>query len=449
MGESRSRDFALEVVKRLRAAGFQALWAGGCVRDLLLGETPADYDVATSALPDQALAILPFHAIPVGASFGVVRVLDPTREGQAVEIATFRGDGEYKDARRPSKVEFGTAEIDAARRDFTINGMFLDPIENHVIDYVGGREDLKNRVLRAIGDPYARFREDHLRVLRAVRMAARFELEIEPVTRRAIKAGARGLLSVSAERIAQELRRMLVHPSRAFACDLALEVGLLRNILPPLVELRGVFAGLPAMPEADFWDHTLRVLELLPCEPSFPLAFAALMHDVEKPRLRFHQYDSARQALERLRITDSLCRRLKLSNAERDQVGWLVKHHERLRGAGGVSHSMLKRLLAAPATSDLLELERADALASFGEAPHVDYCESYLRHEPYGPINPPPLLTGHDLMTIGLTPGPQFARILEMVRDEQLDLRLASRDEALQWVASHADRTLPSPSPET
>ena len=219
------RDFALEVVRRFQQAGYQALWAGGCVRDLILGQTPADYDVATDATPEQVMAILPFRAVTVGISFGVVRVRHPRRPGVEVEVATFRSDGAYVDGRRPESVVFSSPELDAARRDFTINGMFLDPLTDRLIDYVGGQADLKNHVLRAIGDPAARFREDKLRVLRAIRLAARFQFQIEPATLAAIKSMAGQVVTVSTERIAQELRKMLVHESRAEAMELALGHG--------------------------------------------------------------------------------------------------------------------------------------------------------------------------------------------------------------------------------
>ncbi|MBV8488528.1 MAG: CCA tRNA nucleotidyltransferase, partial [Planctomycetaceae bacterium] len=250
------RDFASEIVQRLRRAGYRALWAGGCVRDLLLGLVPADYDVATSATPEQVMLSLPFRTLTVGISFGVVRVRHPRFPGVEVEVATFRSDRAYVDGRRPTSVDFSTAEEDAARRDFTINGMFMDPETSEVIDYVGGLADLRNGLLRAIGEPSHRFEEDKLRLLRALRFAARFGLTIEPRTLSALRAMAAQVVVVSPERIAQELRRMLVHPTRARAMDLALDFGLIAAILPPLVEMRGLFQGKPVQPEGDLWDHT-------------------------------------------------------------------------------------------------------------------------------------------------------------------------------------------------
>ncbi len=431
------RDFALRVVRRLDSAGYQALWAGGCVRDLILGQTPADYDVATAATPEQVMSVLPYRTVPVGISFGVVRVRDPRHEGIEVEVATFRSDGAYVDGRRPESVVFSSAEVDSARRDFTINGMFLDPLTNQLIDYVGGREDLDRRILRAIGDPWARFREDKLRLLRAVRLAARFHFQIEENTSAAIRSMAPEVVSVSAERIAQELRRMLVHPSRTRALGLALETNLLAAILPPVVRMKGLFQGKPMQPEGDLWDHAMLVLSLLPSDPPFTLAFAALLHDVGKPPTRVMQnghYHFHNHEQNGARIADRVCRSLKLSNTERERITWLVAYHQYLGEAKRLRESKLKRILAEPGIEELLELHRADALASSGDTEQVDYCRYYLETQPAGPINPPPLVTGHDLVRHGLKPGPRFAELLERIREGQLEGQLHSKKEALEWL---------------
>ncbi len=431
------RDFAVEVVLRLRRAGFQALWAGGCVRDLLLGLVPVDYDVATDATPEQVMLSLPFRAITVGISFGVVRIRHPRMHGIEVEVATFRSDSAYVDGRRPAAVVFSSPDLDAARRDFTINGMFMDPESSQVIDYVGGLDDLRNQVLRAIGDPAERFREDKLRLLRAIRFAARFNLDIEPNTLQSLRAMAGEVVVVSPERIAQELRRMLVHENRAQAMNMALEVGLVAAILPPLVDMRGLFQGKPVQPEGDLWDHTMLVLRLLPVRPSFTLVFAALVHDVGKPftranhhgRTSFHSHDQVGS-----RIADRLCRNLRLSNVERERITWLVAFHQYLGEAKKLREAKLKRVLAQPGIDELLALHRADALASTGDTEHVDYCAYYLENQPAGPINPPPLLTGHDLVRHGLEPGAHFAVILETIREAQLEGRVQSKREVLDWV---------------
>ena len=429
------RAFATEVASRLADAGHQALWAGGCVRDLMLGHEPSDYDVATDATPEQVMGLFR-RTVPVGVSFGVVRVLGPEGAGE-VEVATFRSDGAYLDGRRPESVQFGEAKNDAERRDFTINGMFLDPLTGEVLDFVGGRADLEAGVLRAIGDPAARFAEDKLRLLRAVRFASRFGLRIDPATRASLEAMAAQVRVVSVERIAQELRKMLVHLSRSRAMALAMDVGLVQAILPPLVKTKGVFQGKPAQPNGDLWDHLLLVLDLLPANPSFPLAFAALLHDVGKPetkgvkngRTTFHTHEQVGRS-----IADTMCRDLKLANHERERVDWLVEYHQYLGEATKLREAKLKRILAEPGIEDLLALHRADALASNGDASHVDYCEAYLREQPAGPINPPPLLNGHDLARHGLKAGPQTKLHLEMVREAQLDRLIHSKKEALDWL---------------
>ncbi len=431
------RAFAKEVVARLRDAGYQALWAGGCVRDITLGHLPSDYDVATDAVPEAVMGIFRKRTVPVGESFGVVRVRGPRDAGLEVEVATFRSDGAYVDGRRPESVVFSSPELDAQRRDFTINGMFFDPFSGQVIDYVGGLADLRAGVIRAIGDPAARFREDKLRLLRAVRFSARFGFPIDDATRRALVAMADQITVVAAERIAQEMRRMLVDPSRDVAMDLMLETGLMAVVLPPVVAMKGIYQGKPMQPEGDLWDHVRLVLKLLPQEPSFPLAFAALLHDVGKPATRsvrngrpsFHNHEIVGR-----KIAEDLCRKLKLSNQERERVAWLVEMHQYLGEAKRLREAKLKRVLAAPGIDELLILHRADALASTGDTSHVDYCEYYLKVEPSGPINPLPLLGGHDLARHGLTPGPLFATLLEAVREAQLDGLIHSKRDALEWV---------------
>ncbi|GAC1464401.1 MAG: CCA tRNA nucleotidyltransferase [Isosphaeraceae bacterium] len=448
----RSRGFALEIVRVLREAGYQALWAGGCVRDLLLGHNPSDYDVATDARPEQVIALFPRRTIPVGESFGVVRVRGSRGSGLEVEVATFRSDGAYVDGRRPESVVFSSPREDAERRDFTINGMFLDPVTGEIIDHVGGAADLRDKVLRAIGNPSARFREDKLRLLRAARFAARFGLVIDTETRLALRSMAREIVVVAAERIAQELRRMLEHESRATAMDLLLESGLMTAVLPPVSAMRGLFQGNRVQPEGDLWDHTLLVLKLLPRESSFALALAALLHDVGKPVaqvIRDGRYGFPNHAQAGGKISLALCRRLKLSNLERDRVSWLVEHHLSLREATGLREAQLKRALALPGIHELLALQRADALASTGDASQIDYCENYLKTEPAGPINPPPLLTGHDLVCHGMRPGPHFATILEKVRDAQLERVIDGKRAALGWVErSIAAGELPGNTPE-
>jgi poly(A) polymerase len=449
------RDFALDVVCRLRDAGHEGLWAGGCVRDELLGRTPQDYDIATSARPDEVRRLFR-RTIAVGMSFGVIEVLGPrTPEGPLkVQVATFRSDVSYSDGRHPDAVVFSSAHEDALRRDFTINGMFFDPLENRLIDYVGGQDDLRGRVLRAIGDPRQRFDEDKLRMLRAVRIATRFELEIEPATADAIRAMASAIGVVSAERVAEELRKLLVDPRRARGLRLFMDLGLAQAILPELLPMKGLPQGpprpdAPALPPPglpgsaatggaiDLWEHILRVLDHLGPAPSFPLAMAALLHDVGKPRtvgrtpdrytFYYHEHVGRRMA-------NDICERLKLSNDEQNRIEWLVEKHQILSDAPQMRPSKLKALLIHHGIRELLELHRADALAAGRDTAHVEYCEQLLREWTREDLAPPPLLTGDDLIQAGLKPGPIFKKLLDAVREAQLDGTIRTQEEAWDLV---------------
>ncbi len=436
------REFAIDVVRRLRGAGYEALWAGGCVRDELLGLIPKDYDVATDALPRDVRKIFR-RTVAVGEMFLVVEVLGPRpAPGEPplkVQVATFRSDVSYSDGRRPDAVVFSTAREDALRRDFTINGMFFDPLEGRLIDYVGGQADLEARVLRAIGDPVQRFTEDRLRMLRAVRIAARFGLAIEPATVDAVVAMARGIDAVSAERVADELRKVLVDGHRARGMALFVDLGLAEPLLPELLPMRGLPQGLPrpdapplpppgrpgAAPAGDLWEHVLHVLDLLGTAPSFPLAFAALLHDVGKPRTvgrtpeRYTFYGHEHVGR---RMASDICLRLKLSNDERERVEWLVEKHQVLADARQMRPSKLKVLLAHPGIQELLALHRADALASGRGTDHVEYCERLLQEwSASGELSPPPLVTGNDLLEMGVEQGPIYKRLLDAVREAQLD----------------------------
>ncbi len=432
--ERSERDFAVEVVKRLRDAGYQALWAGGCVRDELLGLVPKDYDIASDATPDQVRCLFR-RTIAVGAAFGVVEVLGP--RPLKVQVATFRSDVSYSDGRHPDRVVFSSPREDAERRDFTINGMFFDPIENQVIDYVGGRADLQARLLRAIGDPAARFVEDKLRMLRAVRIATGFDLTIDPSTFDAVRRMAPEIRVVSAERIAEELRRLLTYRQRSRGMKLFEESGLCAVILPEVTAMKGLPQGLPSAPSGDLWAHVLRVLELLEPTASFPLAFAALLHDVGKPRTiartaeryTFYHHEHVGR-----RMANAICLRLKLANEERESIEWLVEKHQYLADVKQMRTAKLKQVLAHPEIRSLLALHRADALASGRDAAHVDYCERLLSEWTQDDLNPPPLVTGHDLTRHGLEPGPRFKTLLDAVRDAQLDGTIKTPQQALALV---------------
>lgn len=406
----------MDVVRRLQQAGYTAFWAGGCVRDMLLGHPPDDYDVATSAHPEQVRTLFGARqTLAIGASFGVILVHGPRRTAAGdVEVATFRTEGPYLDGRRPEHVTFATAEEDAHRRDFTINGMFFDPLTDRVLDYVGGRHDLEAERVRAIGDPAARFREDKLRMLRAVRMTARFDFTLEAATAEAIRAMATEILVVSSERIAQELRKMLVHMRRAAAMRLADELRLLPVILP---ELRPLLTE----PGSALWLKTLSMLEQLE-EPGFEVALAALLYQIGQAA----DSDAA------VKSAEKMCRRLKLSNREIEHVAWLTRHRSGFRGARGWPQSRLKRLMAEPLVSDLISLEQVAAACGDGDPLDVAFCAEFLARTPRAEIDPPPLITGDDLIRAGMRPGIRFKELLELVRDAQLDGTIATQDEALE-----------------
>lgn len=435
------REFAVDVVRRLQAAGFRGLWAGGCVRDELLGLAPNDYDVATDARPEQVQALFR-RTVAVGAAFGVVEVIGPRDDRGdhlTVEVATFRSDGTYTDGRRPDTVTFSSPEEDAARRDFTLNGMFFDPVAGELHDFVGGRADLAAKVLRAIGDPAARFAEDKLRVLRAVRVAARFGLSINPATLEAARRTAPEIVVVSAERIAEELRKLLAHPTRGRGVRLLREFGLIGPVLPELLGTFDLPQGPPAAPTGNLWDHLVRVVELLDGGASFPLAFAALLHDVGKPRTftrTADKYTFHRHEQEGARMAARIADRLKLSNAEKARVIWLVEKHQYLADAPDMRLSRLKPILIHPGIGELLALHRADALASGRGLKHVEFCERLLRETPAEELDPPPAVTGDDLKALGLPPGPDFKRLLDAVREAQLEGRVRSKDEGLALVES-------------
>ena len=403
---SPEREFAVDVVRRLRAAGHTALFAGGCVRDLLLGRPAKDYDVATTARPEQVRDLFGHRrTLPVGASFGVIIVMGP-RDAGHVEVATFRTEGPYHDGRRPASVAYCTPEEDARRRDFTINGMFYDPIDARVLDYVGGEADLSARIVRAIGDPHERVREDKLRMLRAVRFTATLDFALDEITAVAVREMAGQLVIVSAERVAQELKKMLVDKHRRRAIELCDDVGLLAIIVP---ELRPELRGLSEIPH----EASLRMLALLE-QPSFELAMAALFHSL-----------LARPA------TYDACRRLKLSNEETDRITWLVAHQDELLDAPSQPLARLKRTLAHPFRDVLLSLLRVKLLAAVADMQPVLFCDEYLAQTPSSVIDPPPLITGDGLKSLGLHPGPAFKSLLEAIRDAQLNNEITSQDQAI------------------
>lgn len=426
---------ARRIVQRLRDAGHLAYYAGGCVRDRLRGQEPHDYDVATDARPEKVQALFP-HTYAVGAAFGVIVVHE---DGHNIEVATFRSDEAYVDGRRPTGVVFTTAREDAERRDFTVNGMFYDPLADEVIDYVGGERDLAAHVLRAIGDPEARFREDRLRMLRAVRFATVLGFEIEPATWRAVCANAKHIHQVSAERVREELVKTLVHPHRLRGFDLLDESGLLHEILPEMDALKGCTQPEQFHPEGDVFVHTRIMLGLLPPqEVSAPLVFSVLLHDIDKPttrtvdetgRIRFNGHDKLGAE-----TTKRIMERLRFSRVEIDATAEAVAQHMVFKDVQQMRVAKLKRFMARPHFDDEMELHRVDCTSSHGMLDNYDYVRAKREEFAHEPLIPEPLITGHDLIALGLKPGPQFKEILETVQSRQLEGTLADRDAALAWV---------------
>ncbi len=408
------RQFAVEVVGRLRGKGHEALWAGGCVRDQLLGLTPKDYDVATSAHPEEIRDLFGHkRTLPIGAAFGVISVLGPKGAGH-IEVATFRRDAEYLDGRHPSGVTFTNAEEDAKRRDFTINGIFYDPLVEKVIDYVGGQQDLENKLVRAIGNPRQRFAEDKLRMLRAVRFASTFDFALDPETLAAVQQQADDLTVVSVERIAAELRRMLVHPRRRRAMELLRGARLLEVVLPEV-------ASQAITPSEDApqhtWENKLAILDRLP-GATFSVALAAVLRDLSSP-------DEPR-----LELARQICWGLSLSNEESDGVQKLLREEPLIRSAHAVPWPRMQRILTAPRVAELLDYAEAVAAVLDGTTSAVDHCRQLLLL-PADQLDPPPLINGEDLKRAGIPPGPKYKTILDSVRDAQLEGKVASYGSAM------------------
>jgi poly(A) polymerase len=427
---------ARRLVETLRAHGYEACLAGGCVRDLLLGTEPKDYDIATSARPEEVERLFP-RTVAVGAQFGVIVVIENGREH---EVATYRTDGEYRDGRHPESVTFSNAEGDARRRDFTINGLFYDPVEERVIDYVGGRADLDARIVRAIGDPRHRFEEDKLRVLRGIRFAARLGFEIEAETWEAIREYAPQIHVVSAERIREELVRIFTHPSRVRGFDLLDASGLLRELLPEVEALKGCEQPPEFHPEGDVFVHTRIMLDMLPADVSVPLVLGVLFHDLGKPptyqvdetgRIRFngHEYVSAE-------ITRGIMGRLRFSNAEIEATETIVRNHMAFKDVQQMRVAKLKRFLARETIDDELELHRVDCGSSHGMLDNYDFLLAKREEFASEPLIPPPLITGHDLISLGWKPGPKFKEALDAIQTLQLEGTLTSREDALAWIAA-------------
>jgi tRNA nucleotidyltransferase/poly(A) polymerase len=438
---SEKEQKALGIVRRLVDAGFRALLAGGSVRDRILGIEPKDFDIATDARPEVVQTLFE-HTVAVGARFGVIEVLI---DDEHFQVATFRADAPYHDGRRPSSVRFGTLEEDAVRRDFTIGGMFYDPIADRLIDLVGGMRDLRAGIIRAIGNPDERFEEDHLRILRAIRFAARLNFTIDPATWDAMRRSAPKITQIAAERIGDEIAMMMTEGGAARAMDLMMENGLMQLLLPEVVEMRGCAQPENFHPEGDVYTHTRIGVAMLPAGCSETVAFGILLHDIAKPRCRAviadkvngdkvtfygHTEQGAVMAAEMLA-------RLKRSRADQERVAYLVKNHLKLCMAPRMRPATLKRMLAEDGFDELMEVAFMDAMASSSYLGFWHFCRHAMSTMTAQEIRPPRLIGGEDLKELGFTPGPRFKAILKDVEDQQLDGILATRDDALEYVRVH------------
>jgi poly(A) polymerase len=448
------KDHAISIVRTLRERGHQAYLVGGCVRDMVLGREPADYDVTTDATPDQVMRIFP-ETYAVGAQFGVVLVppgsADPRElppavdvtsvptdsKADVVEVATFRSDIGYSDGRHPDRVQFTTdPREDVERRDFTINGLLLDPIKGEILDFVGGRQDLKAGIIRTIGSPEQRFEEDKLRMLRAVRFAARFEYTIDPATFAAMQKLAGNIHQVSRERVRDEVSKMLIEGRARRAFLLLDESGLLQQVLPEISAMKGVEQPPQFHPEGDVFVHTLLLLENLPRPSPMTLAWGALLHDVGKPatfrvadRIRFDGHVEVG-----VKMAEQICKRFRFSNDETEQILALVKNHMRFGDVQRMKESTLKKFIRLPRFEEHLELHRLDCQSSHGDLTSYEFTREKLVSTPEASMRPAPLVTGNDLINAGYVPGPRFKEILAAVEDSQLEGHLQNKEQALAFV---------------
>ncbi len=431
------RDLADKICRKLRESGHQAYLVGGCVRDLELGREPEDFDVSTDAHPERVQELFP-ESLAIGAQFGVILVVE---DGAQVEVATFRSDVGYSDGRHPDSVVFSSsAREDVTRRDFTINGLLMDPLTSEVFDYVGGRADILAKIIRAIGDPEARFREDKLRMVRAVRFAARFGFAIEPATLAAITKLAPEIHAVSAERLRDELTKILTEGAARRGFELLDETGLLREILPEIARMRGVEQPPQFHPEGDVWIHTRMMLEMLPAGASPTLAWGVLLHDVGKPptfapatgpgtRIRFDGHVEVGTTM-----AEAIARRFRFTNDESEQVAALVANHLRFKDVAQMRQSTLKRFVRLPHFDMHLELHRMDCLSSHRQLDSYNFVQKFIAETPPEEVRPARLITGEDLKDLGLKPGPAFKEILRSIEDAQLEGRVTSREDALELV---------------
>lgn len=429
------RDIATEIVRRLQTAGHSAYWVGGCVRDSLLGREPQDYDVATSAVPDQIESLFE-RTIPVGRKFGVIIVLE---DGHEFQVATFRAEADYQDGRHPDHVTFSNAQADASRRDFTVNGLFYDPIQKKLHDWVGGEADLRTKLLRTIGSPAERFAEDHLRLLRAVRFAAQLDFQIEPETFAALRANAPKILTVSAERIREELMKLFRPPYAARGLDLLRDSGLLEQVLPEIAAMIDCNQSPDYHPEGTVYEHVKLMLAQLPPDAPPSLPWMALLHDVGKPVTAskdaqtdaIHFYGHEKVGAE---MAEALLQRLKFPRKQTEEIVAAVLHHMQFKDVKEMRKSTVRRMLLRETFPLELELHRLDCLGSHRLLDHYEFMREQARELERQPEIRPPLLTGEDLIALGIKPGPQMGALLEELREKQLQDELKTPDEARAWV---------------
>ena len=442
------RDTATQILRRLQSAGFAAYWVGGCVRDYLVGREPEDYDIATNALPNQIEELF-LKTIPVGRQFGVILVLEG---GNQFQVATFRADSDYQDGRHPEHVTFGDPKADALRRDFTVNGLFYDPLQNQLHDWVGGEADLRAKIVRTIGAPEARFAEDHLRLLRAVRLAAQLDFQIEPKTFAAIQVNAGQIRSVSTERIRDELIKLFRAPYAARGLDLLRDTGLLKEVLPEVSRTIDCAQSPEWHPEGSLYNHIRLMLSHLPADADPSLAWAILLHDIGKPQTaqtdpatgEIHFYGHEKVGAE---IAREILDRLRFPRKQTEEVADCVRQHMQFKDAPNMRRATLRRLILRPTFPLELSLHRLDCLGSHGR---LDVYELLVREAEALANQPtmiPSLISGDDLIALGLKPGPAVGALLHEIRDKQLQEELHTREQALDWAkkkigASPAGRTM-------
>ncbi|MCI0540124.1 MAG: CCA tRNA nucleotidyltransferase [Verrucomicrobiales bacterium] len=433
------RETATEIVRRLRSGGFEAYWVGGCVRDVFLGHDPVDYDVASSARPEQ-IETLFSRTIPVGKQFGVMLVIENDHQFQ---VATFRAESDYTDGRRPGHVEFSSAQADALRRDFTVNGLFFDPVSQQLYDWVGGEADLRARILRTIGSPAERFAEDHLRLLRAVRFAAQLGFKIEGETFDALRANASKIQTVSAERIREELIKLFRPPHAGQGLDLLRQSGLLQYVLPELAATVTCEQSPNFHPEGTVFNHLRLMLEHLPPDAHESLPWAALMHDIAKPHTAsrdpdgtIHFYGHEKVGAE---MAEVILRRLRFPRKQIDEVVQSVLCHMQFKDVKGMRKATLRRLLLRETFPLELQLHRLDCLGSHGRLDHYNYLLEQVEELRRQPDLKPPLLTGQDLIALGMSPGPAMGALLAEIREKQLQDELSTPEEAREWAKQRLD----------